>query len=145
MERRNLVAKAVFWGFLGSLGLSLFYYLILLVATKDFSYPLTQFGANQPWMGFLVLGFGIQVGLYSIVRAKQAGAVTGVGAGVSGLSMVACCAHHLMELIPILGISGLAVFLGEYQKEFLILGVVTNMLGIGFMIWMLKDKVKLIK
>lgn len=151
---KALVIKAIVLGILGSLGLFLFYYIILSLVTGDVTHPLIQMKLYQPWMSFLILGFGIQVALYSSLRSgvrfrlnrqddsQAATAITGSGAVVSSLSMTICCAHHLVELIPILGVSGLALFLTEYQKELLILGVIANFLGLVFMVWMLFGREK---
>lgn len=151
--RHAVAAKAIAFGILGSLGLFVFYYLTLLAVTKDPTHPLTQMKLYQPWMSLLIVGFGIQVGFYSLLRngvqirlnsqeSKEAKVVTGAGAAVSGVSMAACCAHHVVELLPILGVSGAALFLTEYQKELLIVGVIANLFGIVFMIWMLLGKQK---
>lgn len=150
---KPVVVKAVTFGILGSLGLFSLYYLTLLVITKDPAHPLTQMRLYQPWMSLLILGFGTQVGLYYLLKNgvsfrlnqqsnQEATAITGTGAAISSMSMAACCAHHLAELIPILGISGAALFLTEYQKELLILGMTANGLGLIFMVWMLLGREK---
>lgn len=129
-------ALSIFVGILASLGLVLFYVLVLLLLTKDWQFPLKQFWVLRYWMTALVLGFGIQVGLFHYLRAKRKnveGASVAAGAGVSGGAMVACCVHHLTEIIPILGLSGLS-FIAGYQRELLILGVLTNAVGISLMI-----------
>ena len=140
----------------GSLGLFIFYFLLLFVVTRDFQHPVQQFINFQPWMSLLIIGFGIQFGLYSLMQngiffsleeKQDAKVASRTGTAVSGLSMVACCAHHLVDLLPILGISAAAVFLNEYQEELLILGVVTNSIGILVMSWFItgKPSVKIIK
>lgn len=150
---KTAVIKSIGYGILGSLGLFAFYYLTLLVITKDPTHPVTQMGLYQLWMSLLIVGFGIQVGIYSLLRNgiqisfnpnenKEAAAVTGAGAAVSGFSMAACCAHHVVDLFPILGLSGAAIFLTEYQKELLIVGVIANIFGIVIMTWMLLGKQK---
>jgi hypothetical protein len=53
---------------------------------------------------------------------------------VSGGSMVACCSHFLLNMIPIAGVSGLAIFLVKYQAWFLGVGIVSNIIGISFML-----------
>jgi hypothetical protein len=139
IKKRMVAAKAFGWGVLGSLGLLIFYFVTLFLVTKDLQHPWQQFLLFQPWMSFLVVGFGIQVGLFSLLKSNnEARAVTGAGAGVSGVSMAACCAHHVVDVLPLLGATGLAVFLGEYQKELLIFGVVANLIGIGVMIRLIK-------
>ncbi len=49
--------------------------------------------------------------------------------------MLACCAHHLSDVLPIIGVSGAAVFLNQYKTPFLALGVVMNVLGIAYLLW----------
>jgi hypothetical protein len=57
---------------------------------------------------------------------------------VSGTAMLACCAHHLVDVLPILGISGAAIFLTQYQRLFLVLGLSINLLGIAYMVHLLQ-------
>lgn len=133
----------------GIIGLGLFYYLLLYTITKDFQHPISQFNLFQPWMSILIVGFGIQVGLYSLLRRgfrlninqkKEAKIAAGAGGTMSGVSMVACCAHHVADVTPILGLTGAAVFLTEYQKEFLIFGIFANLAGITYMAWLIVGK-----
>ena len=83
----------------------------------------------------LVIGFGIQIGLWQSIKhdALVNGTVAGTG-GISGGSMIACCSHFLFSIIPIAGASGIAVFLTAYQKWFLGFGILANILGIGLML-----------
>ena len=48
--------------------------------------------------------------------------------------MVACCAHHLADVLPIVGLSGVAVFLVEFRTPLMLLGIATNLMGIGVML-----------
>ena len=83
----------------------------------------------------LAAGFGIQIGLYSSIRHTAAlkGQVAGTG-GVSAGSMVACCSHFLLNMIPIIGFSGIAIFLMKYQPWFLSVGILSNVVGIVIML-----------
>ena len=83
------------------------------------------------------MGFGIQWALFA--KLKQGKIVASSNSVVSGTAMVACCAHHAVEVLPFLGLAGAAVFLVNYQKELLIVGVISNLLGIGYMLWRLKQ------
>ena len=138
---------------IGSLGLAGFYYILLTAVTGDFSHPFSQFILYQPWMSLLIAGFGVQSGLYWLMRKgvrfsashSEANVTAGTSTAVSGTAMVACCAHHVADLAPVLGASGAALFLSEYQQEFLILGVITNFLGILFMLWHLWGKPKFLQ
>lgn len=132
-------AKVFLTGFLGSLILFLVYFSIVGGLSRDWRFPLNQFWLYKYWMSALVLGFGIQAGLFQSLRLKHlenlgTKATVGGGAGVSTISMVACCAHHLAEIVPLLGLSALSLFLVKYQIQLLALGVLTNVLGIIIMI-----------
>ncbi len=48
--------------------------------------------------------------------------------------MVACCAHHLTDVLPMLGLSSAALFLGTYKTWFLAFGLVSNLAGIAFLL-----------
>lgn len=92
------------------------------------------------FVGAIALGFGTQVGLFAYVRmlqramARSSIALTGAGTATSSVSMVACCAHHLADVLPVLGLSGLAVFLLEFRTPLLLLGIATNLAGIAVMV-----------
>lgn len=119
------------WTILGSLGLVLFYFLLASLVSRSLTHSLEQFIILQPWMSLLVLSFGIQVGLYQLIR-KGFGMIGGTSA-TSGVSMVVCCAHHISDFLPILGMSGLGLMLTTYQKDFLILGVILNIFGVIYL------------
>ena len=53
--------------------------------------------------------------------------------------MLACCAHHLTELLPILGVSGAAVFLSAYKTELLWIGVGMNLMAIAYLLWRVRQ------
>jgi hypothetical protein len=135
----------------GVLGLSAFYYLLLFAVTQNLMHPFSQFKLFQPWMSILIIGFGIQFGLFwllrkgvhfSIQEKQDAKLTTGTSTAVSGMAMVACCAHHVVDLFPILGFSAIALFLSDYQEQFLIFGVVANLIGILMMLWFITGKAK---
>jgi uncharacterized membrane protein YidH (DUF202 family) len=51
--------------------------------------------------------------------------------------MVACCAHHVSDLLPILGLTAAATFLAEYRTAFMLIGLGTTLAGIAVMITIL--------
>jgi hypothetical protein len=55
--------------------------------------------------------------------------------GTSRAATLACCAHHLTDILPVLGLSGAAVFLNLYKRPLLWLGIAMNLVGIGRMLW----------
>lgn len=148
-QKKSSITIFVKGFFIGLIGLSMFYYLLLFAITQDPVHPFRQFQLFQPWMGILIVGFGIQVGLFWLLRKgfhfslqdkKDAKMATGTSTAVSGMAMVACCAHHTVDLLPILGFSAAALFLSEYQEQLLIFGVIANIAGIGMMLWFITGK-----
>ncbi|MBI4330069.1 MAG: hypothetical protein HY673_02165 [Chloroflexi bacterium] len=136
----RLVSRPAITGILAGLALLGFYFLLLSVA-NSWEHALEQFAGMWYWIMALVTGFGIQVGLFSYARsyikgAARAGAtaeLAGTGTVSTG-SMVACCAHHLSDVLPLLGISAALVFLDKYQFFFVVLGLVSNLVGITVML-----------
>ncbi|MGA2764770.1 MAG: hypothetical protein ABSG17_15580 [Spirochaetia bacterium] len=88
----------------------------------------------------ITLAFGVQVGLYAylrtIIRAKSrsGGAMTGASGATSSAAMVACCAHHVADLLPFLGLSAAAGFLAAYRVPFMVLGLAVSLAGIGVIV-----------
>lgn len=91
----------------------------------------------------IMLGFGVQSALYVILRkrlfipvtgAGPAGALTGAGGATSTAAMVACCAHHVTDVLPVLGLTAAATFLAEYRIPFMLVGLGMNILGIVVML-----------
>ena len=50
----------------------------------------------------------------------------------STLTMISCCAHYLVNILPILGVTGVLSIIAQYQIEFFWVGLVFNVFGIVF-------------
>lgn len=70
----------------------------------------------------IIVGFGVQAALYTILKKRlflpvahpgPSGALTGAGGATSTLAMIACCAHHVTDVLPVLGLTAAAAFLAE--------------------------------
>ena len=83
----------------------------------------------------LVLGFGIQIGLFTYLRHLNVicGVTTAASGGVSSISMILCCSHYLVNIIPFISLST-ANFLTQYTFYILLFGVASNIAGILFML-----------
>jgi len=140
------VKKRVLWplgtGLLGAIFLTAIYFGIVSLAESP-GHALDLFWQDRAIVVPLILGFGVQVGLYTILKkrlfvpvasAGPSGALTGAGGSTSALAMVACCAHHVTDVLPILGLSAAAAFLAEYQRAFMLFGLGTTLLGILIML-----------
>jgi hypothetical protein len=120
------------WAVLGSTGLFVFYVFVSSLVSRSFIHSLEQFALLQPWITILVVSFGAQVGLFKLVKSGHY--MTGASGGVGGSAMVLCCAHHVGEILPVLGASGLGLVLTAYQKDFLVLGVIINILALAYLL-----------
>ena len=56
---------------------------------------------------------------------------------MSTVAMVACCAHHVTDVLPILGLTAAATFLADYRLAFMLVGLGTTLLGIVYMLTIL--------
>jgi len=133
------VSKAFLYGFLGALGLLGFYLLVMGLGSGSLDFAVSELVRLRYWVSALVLGFGIQVGLFGYLKnsRKAGGQEKGMMAGsssASAVAMVACCAHHLTDILPLIGLSLAATFLARYQEWFLAAGIVSNLAGIGLMV-----------
>ncbi len=127
----------VFFGVCASAALLAAYFLILTLVS-GWGFAQSQFADYWYFVVSLVAGFGIQVALYRyIVNLVQSGAgmgkVVGVSGTTSGVAMVSCCAHYLVNLVPILGVTGLVTFVAQYQVGLFWVGILSNIVGIGYM------------
>jgi hypothetical protein len=138
-QHRELRTGAILWGLSGGIALVAVYLLVLVFANSA-EHALSEFGRLWHWMIPLISGFAVQLGLFAYARGATrrdfTASPTGVIAtgGVSTLSMVACCAHHLADVLPLIGFAGAALFLADYQTLFLLLGLLSNIVGIVYML-----------
>ncbi len=138
--------KEIISGFLESVGLLLFYFGVMGISSGSWSATISQFRELWYWMLILTIGFGTQIGLFVHLRnctrnsqgLHHSGKVAATSTGTSAVSMVACCAHHLSEILPIIGLSGAALFLVKYQIPLIVLGILMNFFGIVYMIWTIR-------
>lgn len=128
--------RPIFFGLLGMVGLLALY--LGLVSLAEGWIHAVELLLEDAWLvGPILLGFGVQIGLYTYLKtvaqaaARGTGALAGAGGGTSTAAMVACCAHHVTDVLPLLGLSAAATFLAEYRIPFMVVGLVTNLIGIG--------------
>lgn len=48
--------------------------------------------------------------------------------------MLACCAHHLTDVLPLVGLTSAALLLANYQSVFLVLGVGSNLAALTYLL-----------
>jgi len=115
-------------------------YLGIVTWAQGVDHALELLWSDRLFVGLISVGFGTQVGLFTDLRllqramARESVALAGAGTATSSISMVACCAHHVADVLPIIGLSGLAVFLVEFRTPLMLLGLATNLIGIAVML-----------
>ena len=116
-------------------------YLGLISLAQGWTHASEQIAGDAAFVVAIALGFGVQVGLFTYMRAlRMQGHAAGVATstGTSSVAMLACCAHHVTDVLPILGLSGAAIFLNAYRTPLLWLGVVMNLAGVAYLLYRLK-------
>jgi hypothetical protein len=116
-------------------------YLGLVTWAQDLTHARDLLWGDRYFVAAIATGFGVQVGLFVYVRrlasrraSGGAVATTAAGTGTSTVAMVACCAHHVTDVLPILGLSGAAIFLSDYRIPLMAVGLTVNALGVAIML-----------
>jgi len=117
-------------------------YLGIVSLTESPKHALSLFWEDKLFVIPIMLGFGIQVGLYTLLKkgwhmplnVPAGGAATAASGSVSTFAMVACCAHHIADALPLLGLTAAATFLANWKIPFMIVGLISNLIGIAVML-----------
>lgn len=113
-------------------------YVAIVSLVSGWEFMLDQL--SQFWYYILSLagGFGIQIGLYSYlknaIQHKTSGRVLAISGTTSTAAMISCCAHYLVNLLPILGTVGIITIISQYQVQLFWIGLIFNAAGIGYML-----------
>ena len=134
----NNIAKPILYGTFASTIL-LGDYFTVLTLVSGWNFTLSQFADYWYFVVSLAVGFGIQIALYQYIKSlvhsgKGMGKVVGVSGTTSTAAMISCCAHYLVNLVPILGVTGLATFAAQYQVKLFWVGIFFNVVGIVYMV-----------
>src|SRR3972149_3528844 len=124
---------------LGS-GFLVLLYLGLVTWAQGLSHARELLWGDRYFVAAIAFGFGLQVGLYVYLRlavrarlSRSSTAVTATGTGTATVAMVACCAHHVTDALPVLGLSGAAIFLNDYRIPLMAAGLAVNVAGGPYM------------
>jgi Cu+-exporting ATPase len=137
MKTHNII-KPILYGIIASL-LLLGIYFTVLILLSGWGFTQDQFSQFWYFIVSLALGFGIQVGLFTYLKdavknsnMAMEGKTVAVTGTTSTLSMISCCAHYLVNIVPILGIAGAISIIAQYQTEIFWVGLAFNIFGIAF-------------
>jgi hypothetical protein len=124
-------------------------YLGLVSWAESFQHAVEFLWQDRWIVSPIILGFGVQVALYIILKKRlfmpiasvglsteknNVGVMTGASGATSTIAMAACCAHHVTDVLPILGLTAAATFLAEYRIAFMLVGLGTTLVGIAVML-----------
>jgi len=119
------------------------FYIGILTWAQGWNYAASQFSRDRWYVLPIIIGFGVQAALYTILRFRlfvpatstgHGGTMMGASGATSATAMVACCIHHVTDVLPILGLSAAASFLTRYQRPFMLIGLGMNVIGIIIML-----------
>lgn len=133
-QTQMMLAKSVRWGILAFMAMLAVYFGVVGLIS-GISFMLEQFTKYWYFIVTLALGFGTQVGLYTYLRNLvgqhgASGKVVAASGATSGAAMVSCCAHYLVNILPIVGVTGFLTVVAQYQIELFWLGLAFNAAGI---------------
>src|SRR3989338_6918650 len=120
MNRLKIISAVI--GATAMAGLFLFYVLTMKILAGSWDAVWWQW--RQLWylMLPLIAGFGIQAGLFYYIkslRRRISAKMMAANSASSTVGMIACCAHHAVDLAPLLGLTALTLWLTAYQKQLL--------------------------
>ena len=132
------VTKSILYGTFASVILLGVYFAVLSLVS-GWGFAQSQFATYWYFIVSLAIGFGIQIALYQYLKSlvhsgRGLGKVVGVSGTTSTAAMISCCAHYLINLVPILGVTGLITFVTQYQVKLFWVGIFFNLAGIGYMV-----------
>ncbi len=118
-----------------SLMLALYFVIVGLISGLAFATQ--QFAEFWYFLLALAAGFGVQAGLFSHLkhlagRHGTSGKVVATTGATSTATMVSCCAHYLVNVLPVMGITGFLTVVAQYQIQLFWLGLAFNAAGIAF-------------
>ncbi len=136
------VRRSVAAGLLGAAGLVGLYLSIVRIGSASWAHAVALLATDWYLVVAVATGFGVQIGLFTHLRRlirqraglRSAAAMAAGGTATSTTSMVACCLHHLSEVLPVVGLSGAAVFFTAYKVPVILAGLATNALGVALML-----------
>ena len=142
ISKRARVVWPVGTGLAGAIFLAAVYFAIVSLAESP-QHAVELFWQDRLIVLPIIAGFGIQVALYTILKKRlfipvastgASGPLMGAGGATSGVAMVACCAHHVADVLPLLGLTAAAAFLAQYRIVFMLAGLSTTLIGIVVML-----------
>lgn len=139
MEHKNVINLSIRNAIFAAIIL-LVIYVSIVTLVSGWTFAKEQISTFWYFNLALAIGFGIQVGLYTYLKSSirlnkqnSPSKVLAVSGTTSTVAMISCCAHYLVNALPILGAVGVITFISSYQIQFFWVGIIFNALGIAYM------------
>ncbi len=133
---RSLFKNPLVFGATIGILVVLFNIFIASIAEGSLRSGYSVFLDNGIFIYLIPLAVGIQMGLFRYHRNLTTGNVSGsekmgmAGSATSSLAMIACCLHHVSDLLPAVGfVLAASSFLTHYKDTIIIIGLLANLAG----------------
>ncbi|CAG1002755.1 MAG: hypothetical protein OIN86_02635 [Candidatus Methanoperedens sp.] len=133
---KNLLKNPFVFGASAGILVVLFNISIASLAEGSFEKGYQVFLTNGIFVYLIPLAVGVQMGLFRYHRNITTGNIAGsekmgmAGSATSSLTMVACCLHHVSDILPSIGlILAASSFLIQYKDSIIIIGLLANVAG----------------
>ena len=117
--------------------LSIYFITVSLVSGWD--QLIYQFSSFWYFIVTLALLFGIQVSLYTylknLMKNKSSPHILTVSGSTSTAAMISCCAHYLVNFVPLLGTVGIITLISQYQIQLFWVGLMFSFGGLLYMLF----------
>ncbi len=133
---RSLLKNPYVFGISTGILVILFNISIASLAEGSFEQGYQVFLSNGIFVYLIPLAVSLQMGLFRYHRNITTGNIAGTekigmaGSATSSLTMVACCLHHVSDILPSIGlILAASSFLIQYKNAIIIIGLLANVAG----------------
>ena len=144
-EKLNNQENIILNGILAATAL-LSIYFITVSLVSGWSELIFQFSSFWYFIITLALLFGIQVSLYTylknILKKRAPSHILAVSGSTSTAAMISCCAHYLVNFVPLLGTIGIITLITQYQIQLFWLGLLFNFGGLFYLLFQINKILK---
>jgi hypothetical protein len=133
---KNLLKNPFVFGASAGMLVVLFNISIASLAEGSFEKGYPVFLSNGIFVYLIPLAVSVQMGLFRYHRNITTGNIAGsekmgmAGSATSSLTMLACCLHHVSDILPSVGfILAASSFLIHYKDAIIIIGLLANAAG----------------
>lgn len=133
---KNLLINPFVFGASAGMLVVLFNISIASFAEGSFGKGYEVFLTNGIFVYLIPLAVSVQMGLFRYHRNITTGNIAGsekmgmAGSATSSLTMLACCLHHVSDILPSIGlILAASSFLLEYKDAIIVIGLLANVAG----------------